>query len=37
MSDNIIPRGYCIWKETTHVSRRAASYVMKGIIIIMIV
>ena len=34
MSDGIIPRGNCIWKETTHVSRRATSYFMKDIIII---
>ena len=33
----LVSRGYCIWKESTHVSRRAASYVMKSIIIIMIV
>ena len=29
MSDDIIPRGNCIWKETTHVF-----YFMKDIIII---
>ena len=35
MSDNIIPRNNCIWKKTIHVSRRATSYFMKGIIIIL--
>ena len=35
--DNIIPRSNCIWEETTHVSRRLASYFMKGIIIILTV
>ena len=35
MIDNIIPRSNSIWEETTHVSRRATSYFMKGIIIIM--
>ena len=36
MSDNIIPRSNCIWKETVHVSRRPASYFMKCIINIII-
>ena len=35
MSDDIIPRSNCIWGETTHVSKRLASYFMKGIIIIL--
>ena len=37
MSDNIIPRGNCTRKETTHVARRPTSYFMKGIIIILTV
>ena len=32
MSDDIIPRGTCIWEETTQVSGRATSYFMKDII-----
>ena len=37
MIDNIIPRSNRIWEENTHVSRRLASYFMKGIIIILTV
>ena len=35
MSDNIVPRSNSIRKETTHVSRRATFYFMKGIVIIL--
>ena len=37
MSDNISPRSNCIWEETSHVSRRLASYFMKCIINILTV
>ena len=37
MGNNIIPRNNCIWEETIHVSRRATSYYVKGIIIILTV
>ena len=36
MSNNIIPRNNCIWEKTIHVSRRATSYFVKGIIIIIL-
>ena len=37
MGNNIFPRNNCIWEETIHVSRRARSYYVKGIIIILTV
>ena len=37
MSNNIIPRNNCIWEETIHLSQRATSHFMKGIIIILTV
>ena len=35
MNDNNIPRSNYVWKETTRVSGRAASYFVKGIFIIL--
>ena len=37
MSDNIFPKSNCACKETTHVSLRAASYFVNGIVIILTV
>ena len=37
MSDNIVPGSNYAWKETTHVSRRATSYFLKSIVIILTV
>ena len=37
MGNNIIPRNNCIWEESIHVFRRATSYYVKGIIIILTV